>query len=80
MIFLIDNALSPIISQGLRDAGFESFHVRDISMHTASDLSIFEFALQNNHIIVSADTDFGTLLALKQYMKPSMILFRPLCF
>jgi predicted nuclease of predicted toxin-antitoxin system len=76
MKFLIDNALSPIIAQGLRNTGFEAIHVRDIGMQTASDLSIFEYALHNDHIIVSADTDFGTLLALKQYTKPSVILFR----
>jgi predicted nuclease of predicted toxin-antitoxin system len=69
MKFLIDNALSPIIAQGLRDAGFEAIHVRDIGMHSASDSSIFKFALQNDQIIVSADTDFGTLLSIGRYSK-----------
>jgi hypothetical protein len=30
MKFLIDNALSPIIAEGLQKAGFEAIHVRDI--------------------------------------------------
>ena len=46
MKFLIDNALSPIIVQGLRNTGLEAIHVRDIGMQTASDFSIFEFALK----------------------------------
>lgn len=76
MKFLIDNALSPIIAQGLRKAGFEAIHVRDIGMHSAPDSIIFESASKNEQIIISADTDFGTLLAIRQYSKPSVILFK----
>ena len=76
MKFLIDNALSPIIAQGLQKAGFEAIHVRDIGLHTAPDSVIFESAFKNDQIIVSADTDFGTLLALQHNSKPSVILFR----
>jgi predicted nuclease of predicted toxin-antitoxin system len=76
MNFLIDNALSPIIAEGLQKAGFEAIHIRDIGLHAASDSVIFESAFKNGQIIVSADTDFGTLLALQQYSKPSVILFR----
>jgi predicted nuclease of predicted toxin-antitoxin system len=76
MKFLIDNALSHIIAQGLQKAGFEAIHVRDIGLHSASDSVIFEHAFKNEQIIISADTDFGTLLALRQYAKPSVILFR----
>ena len=76
MKFLIDNALSPIIAEGLQKAGFEAIHVKDIGLHSASDLVIFESAFKNDQIIISADTDFGTLLALRQSSKPSVILFR----
>ncbi len=76
MKFIIDNALSPIIAQGLVDHGFDAVHVRELGLASATDLEINEYALKNNRIIVSADTDFGTLLALNKSIKPSFILFR----
>jgi predicted nuclease of predicted toxin-antitoxin system len=76
MKFLIDNALSPVFAVKLRDAGHEAIHVRDIGMSMAKDVEILSHALKNDWVIVSADTDFSTLLALRQDTKPSFILFR----
>lgn len=76
MKFIIDNALSPKISDGLKQVGYDSVHVREIGMEKATDKDIIKYAFENDRIIVSADTDFGTLLVLHDLAKPSFILFR----
>ncbi len=76
MRFLIDNALSPVVAEGLRQANHDAIHVRDLWLAAADDETIFEHADRDQRVIVSADTDFGTILAMRNAASPSVILFR----
>lgn len=76
MKFLIDNALPPRLAELLREAGHDAVHVRDYKMQAAQDYVILDRALQEDRVVVSADSDFAALLALRNAARPSLVLFR----
>ena len=57
-------------------AGFDAIHVPDRGQQSAADIELVELATREDRIVVSADTDHGTILTLRQASKPSFILFR----
>ena len=63
MRFLIDNALPPVLAELLGAAGHNATHVGDC-------------AREEDRVVVSADSDFGALLASQETDRPSFILFR----
>jgi predicted nuclease of predicted toxin-antitoxin system len=76
MKLLIDANLSPQVARGLRDLGFDTTHVAEVGLLTASDDAIFDHAVTHGLVIVTADSDFGMLLALRRAVSPSVVHLR----
>lgn len=76
MRLLIDNALSPRLAELLRAAGHDAIHIRDRIPPSSSDACVFELAAGENRILVSADSDFGVILATRAQTAPSLVLLR----
>jgi predicted nuclease of predicted toxin-antitoxin system len=77
MRLLIDANLSPKVAAGLTRAGFEASHVADHGLLTSPDQEILEHAAAHDLVIISADSDFGELLAASPgAIRPSVVLLR----
>ena len=76
MRLLIDANLSPRVAASLRDHGHDAVHVADVGLLSASDAVILAHAVASRQIVVSADTDFGELLAVSGAAEPSVVLLR----
>ncbi len=76
MRLLLDANLSPRLVGLLSDAGYDVVHVGELDLLTASDSVIFDQAVADGYVVVTADTDFSMLLALRRAPFPSVILLR----
>lgn len=76
MRLLVDANLSPKIAAMLRAGGHDAVHVADIGLLGASDETILAHARDSGQVIVSADADFGELLAVSRATQPSVVLLR----
>ena len=76
MKLLIDECLRADLASALRSAGFDAVHVTEIGLAGSTDAALMETARSEGRTVVSADTDFGELLARTHQTDPSVILFR----
>jgi len=73
---LLDANLSPEVGRRLKEAGHDAIHVADIGLLTAADPEILRTAAKEERILLTADSDFGALLALGSLASPSVLLLR----
>jgi predicted nuclease of predicted toxin-antitoxin system len=73
---LVDANLSPRVALLLAARGHDVEHVHDVGLLHASDVDIAEHAASAGRIVVTSDTDFGTILARTAGTAPSVLLLR----
>ncbi len=76
MKLLLDANLSPEIARLLKEVEHDAIHVADIELLTATDPEILQAAAKEGRILLTADSDFGALLALGSLASPSVLLLR----
>lgn len=76
MKFLLDMGISRTTGNYLEELGYDTTHLINENMETASDAEILNKALNEKRIILTHDLDFGKLLATSGTKSPSVVIFR----
>lgn len=76
MKLLLDANLSPRVAHDLRSAAFDTTHECDVGLLTAPDDGIIDHAAAEGLVVVTADSDLGTLRALRRFTGPSVVRLR----
>lgn len=76
MRFLVDECLPTRLALLLGEAGYDAIHVVGCRLAGTSDARVLAYAAAEAHVLLSADTDFGEILARSGGQVPSVTLFR----
>ena len=76
MRLLVDEALQDAVAHRLSEAGHDVSHVRMLGLAGRTDDEVMALALDENRLLVTTDTDFGTILALTGAAGPNVLLLR----
>lgn len=76
MRFLLDECLSARLAPLVAEAGHDVVHVSDRGLTGHVDEEVLAAARDEERVLVSADTDFGEMLAKGRLTLPSLVLFR----
>ncbi|CAN5817040.1 hypothetical protein BH23ACT8_BH23ACT8_19140 [soil metagenome] len=76
MKLFLDEAVQHRLANLLAEDGHDATHVRLVGMQGAADEEVMAFAVAEGRVLITTDTDFGTLLALSGDARPSVVLLR----
>jgi predicted nuclease of predicted toxin-antitoxin system len=76
MKVLVDMNLSPGWASFLSDRGFESVHWSAVGSGGAPDTELMQWAVKRDYVVLTADLDFGAILAATRAQKPSVVQVR----
>lgn len=75
--FLTDENIDQEVVNFLRDRGFDVLDIKEQELFRLSDRSILEMAWQQKRVIISQDSDFGTLIFRDAMEVRGVIYLRP---
>ncbi len=61
MKFLIDENISPLVAEHLRDLGYDAKHVREVDLKGRPDNEIMEYARREGRSLITLDADFADI-------------------
>ena len=76
MKILVDMNLSPAWVSILAEAGFEAVHWSEIGSANATDIELMAYAADGGYVVLTADLDFGAILAATKGSRPSVVQVR----
>jgi predicted nuclease of predicted toxin-antitoxin system len=76
MKFLVDVCLSREVAQAVAVDQGVCYHWLDIGQDNARDMEIIQWCTANDHVLITADQDFGAILKHSGSRGPSVILLR----
>ena len=72
--YLIDEDLSPVIAQHLRQEGIDGVHVRDRARLGATDSEVFALAYNEDRVLITANVADFEKLAARSELHGGLIL------
>lgn len=76
MKLLLDQGLGLLTAFHLRSAGIDATHVGERGLAHATDAQIIDLAARENLVVVTLDSDFHSLLAVRGARFPSVVRIR----
>jgi len=74
---LTDENIDPAVTAHLRQAGFDVIDAGQAELRGGADQQLLEFALREQRVIVTHDSDFGTLAVHQNQSLVGIIYLRP---
>ena len=75
--FLTDENIDVEVVEFLRKQGFDVFDIKEECLFQMSDEDILNFSYKTNRIVISQDSDFGTLIFRDNALFYGIVYLRP---
>src|SRR6266498_2205890 len=76
MRFITDEDVPRSTARVLRDAGFDAVDVRDVGLRGKTDAEVFEYAQQENRLLITCDMGFSNILNFPPSENPGILVVR----